>query len=125
MKLDGIQLAVVAQALSTDPRQAARAARSMGVSGLQFEGVSSAMDLTQLSAAAGGSSATWCRRRTRRSPLRGDAGTRGLSIGGDVDQAISRISKLMEAAAGLGSPLVCIDLGPLPTAPKVARRSRG
>ena len=121
MKVDGIRLAVVAQALSADPRQAARASRLMGVEGLQFDGVSSGLDLTQLSASG--------RREFRHilssqdqaiASLRGDAGTRGFSVGADVDQAIARISKLMEAAAGLNTPLVCVDLGPLPAAPNVA-----
>jgi sugar phosphate isomerase/epimerase len=121
MKTDGIRLAVVAQALSTDPRQAARAARMMGVEGLQFDGVSSELDLTGLSASG--------RREFRHvltsqdqviASLRGDVGTRGFSVGADVDRAIAHISKLMEAAADLGAPLVCVDLGPLPAAPQVA-----
>jgi sugar phosphate isomerase/epimerase len=121
MRVDGIRLAVVAQALSTDPRQAARAARLMGAEGLQFDGVSSGLDLTHLTASG--------RREFRHvlssqdqviASLRGDAGTRGFSVGADVDQAIYRISKLMEAAAGLGTALVCVDLGPLPAAPNLA-----
>ena len=95
----------------------------MGVSGLQFEGVSSAMDLTQLSGSG--------RREFRHvvssqdqaiASLRGDAGTRVVHRRRCRPGHRGRISKLMEAAAGLGSPLVCIDLGPLPTAPKVAPR---
>jgi len=121
MNMDGIRLAVVAQALSTDPRQAARAARMMGVGGLQFDGALSGLDLTQLAASG--------RREFRHvvssqdqtiASLRGDAGTRGFSVGADVDHAIARISKLMEAAVGLGAPLVCVDLGPLPAAPNLA-----
>jgi sugar phosphate isomerase/epimerase len=121
MNLDGIRLAVVAQALSSDPRQAARAARLAGFEGLQFDGVSSSLDLTSLSASG--------RREFRHvissqdraiASLRGDAGVRGFSPGADVDQAIARIGKLMEAAAGLGTPLVCVDLGPLPAATQVA-----
>ncbi len=121
MKADAIRLAVVGQALSNDPRQAARAARFIGVEGLQFDGISSALDLTNLSASG--------RREFRHvlssqdqaiASLRGDAGTRGFSVGADVDRTIARISKLMEAASGLGAPLVCVDLGPLPAAPQVA-----
>jgi|SRR5579859_2757146 len=121
MTLQGIQLAVVAQALSTDPRQAARAARMMGADGLQFDGVSSAFDLTQLSASGLREFRHVLSSQNQSiASLRGDAGTRGFSIGADVDHAIARISNLMEAAAGLGAPLVCIDLGPLPAVLQVA-----
>jgi hypothetical protein len=89
----------------------------MGVQGVQFDGLSSALDLTTLSASA--------RRELRHVlssqdeqlvGLRGDIGVRGFGIGADVDQAIARVGKLVEAAAGMSAPLVCIDLGPLPTA---------
>src|SRR6185312_16345314 len=117
MAHEWIRLGVVIEALSMDPRQAARSARLMGVDGVQFDGLSSALDITTLSASG--------RRELRHVlssqdeqliGLRGDVGVRGFGIGADVDQAIARVGKLMEAAAGLSAPLVCIDLGALPTA---------
>jgi len=112
---------VVAQALSADPRQAARAARVMEVEGLQIVGVSSGLDLTTLSASGRREFRHVVSSQDRQiASLRGDAGTRGFSVGADVDRAIARISKLMESAAGMGTPLVCVDLGPLPPAPQVA-----
>jgi sugar phosphate isomerase/epimerase len=93
----------------------------MGAQGIQFDGVSSGLDLTHLSASG--------RREFRQimssqdqaiASLRGDVGARGFSVGSDVDHAIARISKMMEAAAELRAPLVCVDLGALPAAPQVA-----
>jgi sugar phosphate isomerase/epimerase len=57
--------------------------------------------------------------------LRADVGPKGIAPGVDVDQILSRLTKAMEAAAGLQAPLVCTDLGPLPTppaAPKPAKK---
>src|SRR5581483_11741339 len=50
--------------------------------------------------------------------LRWDAGPKGLAPGADVDRAIERLDRVMEAAAGLTSPLVCVDLGVLPAPPR-------
>src|SRR5579872_2573079 len=113
MAIEGIHLGVVSAALSLDPRQAARLSREMGFGGLQFDAVSGGVDLIALSGSG--------RREFRHIlssqdqqliGLRVDAGPKGLGPGADVDRAIARLDRTMEAAAGLGSPLVCVDLGP-------------
>ena len=50
--------------------------------------------------------------------MRSDLGPKGLGIEADVDQALSRLTRVMEATAQLAAPLVCVDLGPLPPAPR-------
>lgn len=115
-----MRIGVVGQALSSDPREAALAARRTGFEGLQFEGAGTSVDIVGLSASG--------RREFRRVlssqdqalvGLRADVGPRGFGPGADVDFAIARVSKLMEAAAGLAAPLLCVDLGPLPTVVEV------
>ena len=48
--------------------------------------------------------------------LRMDLGPKGLGLGADVDRQIERIDRAMESSVGLQTPLVCVDLGPLPRA---------
>ena len=55
--------------------------------------------------------------------LRAEIGPAGIGLGADVDRAISQLDTVMEAAAGLAAPLVCVDLGPLPAAPQVERET--
>jgi sugar phosphate isomerase/epimerase len=119
MAKESLQIGVVAPALSNDPREAVRLSRQLGFNGLQFDGRSSSVDLTQLSGSG--------RREFRRMlagldqqliGLRADAGKSGFGPSADVDRAISAIDSIMEAATGLGAPLVCVDIGPLPAAPR-------
>jgi sugar phosphate isomerase/epimerase len=118
MATERIQVGVVAAALSTDPRDTPRRAREAGFAGLQFDSTSGALDLTSLSGSG--------RREFRRLlssqdqqlvGLREDVGVRGFGPGADVDRQLNRLDQVMEAAAGLAAPLVCVDLGPLPPAP--------
>jgi len=90
----------------------------MGFAGLQFDASSGLLDLTGLSASG--------RREFRNvlsshdqqlAGLRYDLGARGFGPGADVDQRLSRLGTTMEVAAGLSAPLICVELGPLPTAP--------
>jgi sugar phosphate isomerase/epimerase len=90
-------------------------ARAAGFAGLQFDASSTALRLPELSLSG--------RREFRHLlsaqdqqlvGLRHDLGSKGLGPGADVDRELSRLSKVMEAATGLGAPLVCVDLGPLP-----------
>ncbi|HEY2584362.1 MAG TPA: hypothetical protein VGI81_01205 [Tepidisphaeraceae bacterium] len=120
MSIEGIRFGVYAATFGPDPRHAARAARETGFAGLQFDARAPGLDITELTASG--------RREFRHVltaqdaqliGLRADVGPAGLGPGADVDRAISRLDKVMEAAAGLGSPLVCVELGPLPPAPVV------
>jgi sugar phosphate isomerase/epimerase len=117
---------VVAATFSTDAREAARAARSAGFAGLQFDVVSASLDVTELSQTG--------RREFRHVlssndqqlvGLRVDVGPKGFGPGADIDRLLSRFEKVFDAAKGLGSPLVCVEVGPLPepaAAPKTKPR---
>jgi sugar phosphate isomerase/epimerase len=113
-----LQLGVVAAALSTDARQVPRLARQLGFDGLLFDAYANALSLPDLSQSG--------RREFRHLVaaegrqlvgLRADLGAKGLTPGVDVDRVLSLLTKAMEAAAGLQAPLLCTDLGPLPTPP--------
>ena len=118
MDRPNLQLAVVAAALSTDARQVPRLARQLGFDGLLFDAYSGALRLPDLSQSG--------RREFRHLVaaegrqlvgLRADLGAKGLTPGVDVDRVLSLLTNAMEAAAGLQAPLLCTDLGPLPTPP--------
>jgi sugar phosphate isomerase/epimerase len=115
----GVAAAAVA---GGDVRVAAPAARRAGFRGLRFDAVSAAVDMTELSQTG--------RRELRHLlsasdqqliGLRIDLGARGLGPGADLDQILARFTKVMEAAKGLGAPLVCAELGPLPEPPPSER----
>src|SRR5579864_4785978 len=108
MSIDGIRFGVYAATFGPDARHAARVARETGFDGLQFDARAAALDIAELSASG--------RREFRHVltaqdeqliGLRADVGPAGLAPGADVDRALSRLDKVMEAAAWLGSPLVC------------------
>jgi sugar phosphate isomerase/epimerase len=117
MESQDVQFGVFASAIGSDPRQVVRVTREMGFEGVQFDARSPGMNLTELSASG--------RREFRRIlssqeqqlvGLRAEIGAAGLGPGADVDRVIASLDQVMETAAGLGSPLVCVDLGPLPEA---------
>jgi sugar phosphate isomerase/epimerase len=115
MPASGRKFAVVASALGSDARQAPTLARKAGFSGLLFDAFSSELNVSDLSATG---------RREFRQVLssqdrelvgfRADLGAKGFGPGGDVDQLLWQLKKILETAAGLVAPLVCIELGPLP-----------
>src|SRR4051812_12619232 len=111
-------LSIVAAAVSNDPRTAPTRSREAGFTGLLFDAFSSSLNIPDLSGSG--------RREFRQVlsaqdqqlvGLRWDTGPHGLGPGADVDQALSHLDRVMEAAAGLASPLVVVDLGPLPEPP--------
>jgi sugar phosphate isomerase/epimerase len=113
------QYAVNASAFSNDPREAAVAARRAGFAGLLFDAYSSSLNITDLSATG---------RREFRHILsaqdrqlvgfRVDLGVKGFGPGADVDRLLSQLKKVMECSAGMASPLLCVETGPLPEAPQ-------
>jgi sugar phosphate isomerase/epimerase len=122
MPNERLKLSVVAAALSPDPRLAPTRARELGFSGLLFDAWSSALNIPDLSASGRREFRHVLSAQDRQLVgLRWDAGAKGLSVGADVDQVISRLDRVMEAAAGLMAPLVCADVGPLPEPPPQAR----
>jgi sugar phosphate isomerase/epimerase len=118
------KMAVVASALSNDPRTAPRVARELGFGGLLFPAYSSAINLPELS--------TTGRREFRHLlsaqaqqlvALQFDIGPKGLGTGADVDQILSRLGQVLDVARELGAVCVCTDLGPLPP-PEQQRRPK-
>ena len=111
-------LAIVASALTGDPRAAPRVARQAGFEGLIFDAYSPSLNLPELSASG--------RREFRhllaseRLPLvavQCDLGAKGFGPGADVERTLARLSRVMEAARELAAGCVCVDVGPLPPAP--------
>src|SRR6266550_2140152 len=109
------RIAVVAGALGTDPRDAARAARVAGFGGMQFDAFTPSLDLTALSQTG--------RREFRHVlssndqqliGLRVDVGPKGFGPGVDIDRLLAQFQRVMEAAKDLSAPLVCVEAGPLP-----------
>lgn len=115
-------IGIVASALSNDPRLAPRAARSLGFEGVEFDAISSALDVTELSQTG--------QREFRHVlssadqqlvGLRADVGVKGFAAGADIDRTLARMRKILEAAKGLNAPLVCLDVGPLPEPVRAAK----
>lgn len=115
------RIAITAAALSPDPREAAPRARQLGVAGIEFDAFTPAVALPDLTQSG--------RREFRHVlsgqnleliGLRADLGNKGFGPGADVDRALARIERAMDAAAGLAAPLVCVDLGPLPEPARAA-----
>jgi L-ribulose-5-phosphate 3-epimerase len=112
------RISVVASALSNDPRNATRAARADGFAGILFDAISSALDLTTL---------TQTGRRDFRQLLSSNnlqlvglqtqLGPDGLGPRANIERALTQLDRIMQTAADLGAPLLCLDLGPLPPAP--------
>ncbi|MGD0138778.1 MAG: TIM barrel protein [Tepidisphaeraceae bacterium] len=108
------RLAVVAACFDEDFRSAAKIARAAGFAALQLD--SRLGDLDVLSLSQSGKRELQSILRSNELDLVGlrlDLGGKGLTA--DVDAALDRIEKLLAAAAGLQSPLLCLDPGPIPT----------
>lgn len=115
MTSTGLNIGVVAGALTADPRKVARIARLMGFTGLQLDAVWSTLDVTSL-AASGLRELRhlFASESQHLIGLRVELGAKGLTPGADIDRILSRLETIMEAAAGLAAPLLCLDLGLLP-----------
>jgi len=113
------QLSIVASALSDDPRQAPRVARLHDFAGLLYDAFSAALNIPDLSPSGRRDFRHLLSAENRQLvALRCDLGPHGLGPGADVDRAIARLGKVMESAAALRSPLLCVDVGPLPNPPR-------
>lgn len=124
MATNGIRFGIIASALGGDPRRATRQSREAGFSGLLFEAASGAIDLTALTSSG--------RKEVRNVlssqdqqliGLRAEIGPAGFGPGSDIDRAIAGLDDVMETAAELDAPLVCVDLGPLPPATILERET--
>jgi sugar phosphate isomerase/epimerase len=116
-----LRIGIVSAAMSLDAREAATRSRQAGFAGLLFDAYTPQLSLPELSQSG---------RREFRGVMSGqdqqlvglgaDAEGKGFSPSTDIDRLLSRVDRAMEAAAGLGSPLVCVDLGPLPEPARAA-----
>jgi sugar phosphate isomerase/epimerase len=111
----GLKIGIVAAALSQDPRKAAVLSRKLGFDGMVFDAYSPHFSLPELSQSG--------RREFKQVlsaqdlqliGLRADLEGKGFSPSTDIERMLARVDRAMEAAVGMGSPLVCVDLGPLP-----------
>src|SRR5687768_2977594 len=118
MPTEKLSVAVVAPALSSDPREATLLSRRAGFSGLQFDAYSAALDLPSLSGSGRREFLHVLSGQDQRLVgLRYDLGSKGLGPGADVDRALAKLEEVMELAAGMMAPLVCVDAGRLPEPP--------
>jgi sugar phosphate isomerase/epimerase len=122
MILDALKIGVIASAFGDDLREAPLRARTRGFAGLQFDAYSASFNLPDLSASGRREFMRLLSTQDRQLVgLRFDAGPKGFGPGADVDRVLDRLDLVMESAVGMGSPLVCIDAGPLPAPPRVAK----
>lgn len=114
-----LKLAVVAAALNADIRHVPRLARTMGFAGVQLDAIQQDLDLGNISDSA--------RRELRHlfaaqsqqlTAIRADLGAPGFGPGADVDRLLHRLGRLMESAKSFEAPLICLDIGRLPPAPR-------
>ncbi len=109
------KIGAVAGAIHEDPRQAAATARRAGLRGLLFDSRSSGLDVLSLDRSG---------RREFLGVLRGvdleliglrlDLGREALGRARDLDRMLRQVERVLEAAAGLAAPLLCLQLGLLP-----------
>src|SRR5258706_10192456 len=108
-----LRIGIVSAAMSQDPREAVARSRQMGFAGLLFDAYSPHLSLPELSQSG--------RREFRQVlsaqdqqlvALRADLEGKGFSPSTDIERMLSRVDRAMEAAVGMGTPLVCVDLGP-------------
>src|SRR4051812_32945074 len=104
---ESVKLGVVASALSPDPRVAPGLARAAGFQGLQFDARSGAVDVAELSGTGRREFRHVLSARNQELVgLRHDLGPKGLGPDADVDRELARLARVMDAATGLGAPLV-------------------
>lgn len=117
-----LQLATVARVFGDDLRQAATAARGAGFQGLQLDAITRALDLTALSG-TGFRELRHVLSAQAQQPvaLRAETGADGLGPKADVDRVLDRADGVLRAAAAMNVPVVCLDLGRLPPAPKIVK----
>jgi sugar phosphate isomerase/epimerase len=115
--MDAVRIGVISSALSPEPRRVPEIARRLGVPGLLFDAFSPSLSIPELSQSGRREFRHLLSSQQRELiGLRLSLGPTGLSAKADVDQQLSKIENAMDAARGLGAPLVCVDLGPLPAA---------
>jgi sugar phosphate isomerase/epimerase len=113
--LDPKLLAVVAAALDPDVRTASRLSRQFGFAGLLLDAAMPGLNLTDLSQSGRREIRQLLQSENQRlAAIRLDLGPNGITPRTDLDKLLSRLDKTLDAAASLGSTVVCLDAGPLP-----------
>lgn len=116
------KIAVAASALSPDARLAPQVARKLGFAGLAFNAFAPGLDLTELSTTGRREFARLLTAQDQQLVgLWADLGPKGFGPGADIDRMLDRLDGVLETAKGLMAPLVCLELGPLPTAPPAVK----
>jgi sugar phosphate isomerase/epimerase len=111
--------AIIAAALTTDPRQAPTIASKLGFEGLLFDAFSTEFDITHLSVTGRREFRHMLSAQDRQLVgLRVDLGAKGFGPGADVDRLLAQFDSVLQSAAALASPLVCVEAGPLPEPPR-------
>jgi sugar phosphate isomerase/epimerase len=96
-----------------DLRSALRWAREIGFSGIQLESRGSAVDLTGLSETGRREVAALLRAHDLKlASVSAELGKKGF--GTDIEAVVDWLDPVLESAAGLLAPLVCLDPGSLP-----------
>jgi sugar phosphate isomerase/epimerase len=115
MNVESLNFAVVAEALTEDPRQAPHLARQAGFAGIQFHAFSPSLNLSALSDTGRREFRHLLSAQSQQLPsLRVDIGPKGLGPGCDIDRVLARLDTTMQAAAAIGTRLICVDLNALP-----------
>jgi sugar phosphate isomerase/epimerase len=110
-----LKIGIVSAALSGDAREATLRARQLGFAGLLFDAYSPQLVLPELSGSGRREFLHVLSEQNQQlAGLRADLEGKGFSPSTDIDRMIARVDRAMEAAAGMGAPVVCVDLGPLP-----------
>src|SRR5207237_6849842 len=113
-----LKFSVMASALSDDLRNAPRLGRSADFAGLVFDAYSPRLNLAELSGSGRRDFRHMLSAQDQQlAALSVDIGAKGIALGADVDRVIARLETTMDAAVGLGTKIVLIDLGPLPAPP--------
>jgi sugar phosphate isomerase/epimerase len=95
-------------------------ARQAGFAGLLFDAFGSSLSITDLSITGRREFRHMMASQDRQLVgFRVDLGNKGFGPGADVDRLLSQMGKVMEAAAGLAAPLLCVETGPLPEPPRI------
>jgi sugar phosphate isomerase/epimerase len=119
MRMTNPRISLVASALTSDAREAARLSREAGFAGLLFDAHAPMLNLAELSQSG---------RREFRQLIASEAqtlvgvqmdlGPKGFGPGADLDRLLAQIDKAIHAAIELGAGVICIDLGMLPAPPE-------
>src|SRR4051812_29873719 len=111
--------AVVAAALTGDPREAPTIGRQLGFDGLLFDAFGAELEVSSLSATGRREFRHVLSAQDRQLVgLRVDLGAKGFGPGADVDRLLAQFDLVVQSAAGLAAPLVCVETGPLPEPPR-------